>query len=374
MKTKSLLVVLLLVLNACHHALPKDSDGDDSGKSKELSFPESSAQLSKWVRTNVADFWRFEKEHDSLGSYADAIGVVVGDTHLANFAPIPVRLSDGSVQMRYLDIDFDDAGRAPFAYDFLRLVVTTKATKREAKVKEMVASYINGLTGGAAAPVPGDVQQGLALTADEYAQRLSDDLKGKVNDAGFKFKSGKIEPYTGPLTIAQIAPLLPRVQIIDLALRPVDDGTLRIWVYGQDSSCLRRLYELKQYTPSRLSVWGEQLPRAQWVDEVRRAMWPGVSPGEYELLEISGAGTFWLREKKLTMIDIPYSNSDKKAINYVRKLANYDAYVLGQIHARQASAQPLIARLRNPVDAGLFQEQIKIAAKTYLHSIAGRAF
>jgi hypothetical protein len=376
MKIKILVLLSLAILSGCHHTASKADQ--KLAKKSGPAFPQSSQQLSKWVRSNVGDYWAFEKQNNSLGSYADAVGVVMGDTHLANFGPIPVKVADGSIQMRYLDIDFDDAGRAPFAYDLLRLVITTKATKKEAKVKAMVASYIKGLTGGPAVPAPADITQDLSLTGDQYLQTMSTDLDTKVSDTGFKFKPGKIEPYSGPITKAIVAPFVPDISVIDIALRPVVDGGskggLRIWIYGKDHAGLRRLYELKQYIPTSLAAWGPQLPMRAWSDEVRRAMWPDIAHGEYELVDIPNQGPFWLREKKLTLIDIPYSSQDKKGITLVQNLAIYDAYILGTLHARQVESAPLAARLRSPVEQGAFQMQVKMAAKIYLSSVATRAY
>lgn len=372
---KTILVLLMLVLTACHPAPQEDGDG----KAKGESFPESSAPLSKWIRTNVADFWSYERAHDPLNAFAEAEGIVVGDTHLANFAPIPVRLTDGTTQMRYLDIDFDDAGRAPFVYDFLRLVVTTKATKRDVKVKELVDAYVRGLTGGAPVAAPKDLEDDLSLTADDYTKRLSKDIDSRTSAGKFKMKPGKVEPYKGALTLAKAASLLPDYTVLDLALRPVDassdDGDARIWIYVKDSANRDRMFELKLYVPTRLTVWGTQAERAQWIDEVRSTLWPSeIARGEYELIDIEGMGTYWLREKKLTLIDIPYSAQDKKSVQYVRTLAVYDAYILGQLHGRQPSSGPLAARLRNPVELGAFQERVKEAAKAYLGSVASPAY
>lgn len=368
---KTILILMMFAMAACHPA----PSNDDGAKVKGESFPESSGALSKWVRVNVGDFWAYEREQNPLSSFASAEGIVVGDTHMANFAPIPVRLMNGTREMRYLDIDFDDAGRAPFAYDFLRLVVTTKATKRDTKVKELVDAYVRGLTGATPVAAPADLQDDLALSSDEYEKRLSEDIDGKTSGGKFKMKPGKIERYKGALTIEKAAALLPGYTVLDLACRPVDDTNddARIWIYAKDSAGTDRMFELKEYVATRLSAWAPQAPAANWLNDVRSALWPAdVARGEYELVELSGMGTFWLREKKLTLIDIPYSDEGKKAVAYVRGLSNFDAYVLGQLHGRQSTSAPLAAQLSNPIQRAAFEDAVKEASKAYLTSIATR--
>lgn len=368
---KTILVLLMFALSACHPAPSRDT----SGKVKGESFPESSGALSKWVRVNVADYWSYERAQNPLAAFAAAEGIVVGDTHLANFGPIPVKLTNGATELRYLDIDFDDAGRAPFAYDFLRLVVTTKANKRNAKTKELVDAYIRGLTGGAPVVMPPDLQDDLAMSSADYEKRLSTEIDTKTSSGRFKMKAGKIEPYNGAFTIAHASALLPGYTVLDLASRPVDESNddARIWIYAKDSSGSSRLFELKEYVPSRLSAWGPQISGDAWASEVRAALWTSdIARGEYELINVQGLGSYWLREKKLSLIDIPYADQGKKAISYVRGLANYDAYVLGQLHRRQASSERLASQLSNPFERATFEGLVKEASKAYLVSIAAR--
>ncbi len=370
---KKLIAVLMLGLTAACHPAPSDESED---RVQSESYPESSAALSKWIRTNVADYWEYARSAQPLRDFSSAEGVVVGDTHLANFAPIPVRLNDGSTVMRYLDVDFDDAGRAPFAYDFLRLVVSTKATKRDTKLKELVDAYVRGLTGGAPVAAPADLVDDLAMSSDQYLKLLSADIDSKTGSGKFRMKPGKIEPYRGPLTVEQASALLPGYRVLDLAIRPVDDSNddARIWIYSKDSAGRDRLFELKQYVPTRLNAWAPQAERGLWFDEVRSALWSSdISRGEYDLIDVAGLGSYWFREKKLTLIDIPYSDNGKKAVAYVRALANFDAYILGQLHGAQASSAPFASQLRNPVSRNEFEERVKEASKAYLQSVASRA-
>ena len=364
----SVFILLMLALAACHPALPKDGS-----KASGIAFPESSEILSKWLRANVADFWVFARDHRLLADYPST-GVVVGDTHLANFAPIPVLLKSGATEMRYLDVDFDDAGRAPLALDFLRLVVTSRAVNSDVKIKELVAAYIKGLMGEDVAP-PAAVSKYLNFTASDYRAMADEDFNGKTNDQGFKLKPGKIEAYNGPLTTGQLAPLLPQIKIIDLATRPHDTGGnagARVWIYGKDASGLRRLFELKKYQRTSLDQYAQQDDARAWEADVRSKLWPEVAEGEYRLVSLAPNETYWLREKKLSLIDIPYSNKDKAAGKLVLALATYDSYILGRLHGQQTESAPLKTLLSGSVQQAAFLEAVKSAAKVYLNDVAQR--
>lgn len=370
----SALVISGLSLSACHHAIDKSKD--DSSQDDGVAFPQSSSVLSKWLRSNVGDYWRFARENSVLSNYASSVGVVVGDAHLANFAPIPVKGADGTSSMAYLDIDFDDAGEAPFALDLLRLVATSKATKLEVKTKDMVAAYIKGLR-NEPVEAPAEIRQYLNMSADDYRKLLSDDLDSKTNSQGFKMKPGKIEKYEGPLTRADLQAMVPTdVTVLDIASRPVDDGGNlggeRIWIYGKDSSGLRRLFELKAYSPTELSAYQTQREMTSWAWLVRNTLWSHVATGEYELASRGSHGIYWFREKKLTLIDIPYSSNDKSDVNLVKRLAVYDAFVLGNLHASQPSVSALRDQLSTAAEQEAFAEAIKLAAKAYLADVASR--
>lgn len=374
-RTKSVLLSILtaLVFTGCHPATSKDKEKGSKGDG--IAFPQSSDVLSKWVRVNVADYWTFARQDSLLAPYTSASGVVMGDAHLANFGVVPVEVVGQGPQMRYLDIDFDDAGRAPFALDFLRLVITSKATKSDVKIREMVDAYAKGLRGEAVS-APIELTPYLSMSLGDYRKKMDDDLDGKTNADGFRFKPGKIEPYKGTVARADLARLVPQISIVDVALRPEENGEnagkARIWIYGKDKSGLRRLFELKAYEPTALANFAPQLSTLPWSDEVHEAFWSGIARGEYEIATLANGETYWVREKKLTLIDIPYSSKDKSAILFVRHLAAYDSYILGTLHGRQASAAALRDRLANPVEQAAFLESVKEAAKIYLHDVATR--
>ncbi|HVK59904.1 MAG TPA: DUF2252 family protein, partial [Bdellovibrionales bacterium] len=119
---------------------------------------ESKGELSKLLRSNTRHFWASMKETEYQGpmsKYLSYEGVITGDPHFGNFALIPLIDKKGKETLEFANIDFDDAGIGPFAFDFVRLVVATKAIEFDlndsedkfARVGEMVRAYADGLEG-----------------------------------------------------------------------------------------------------------------------------------------------------------------------------------------------------------------------------------
>ena len=93
--------------------------------------------------------------------------MLAGDPHAGNFAVLPLRSVDGSRKMRYVNVDFDDAGRGPFVLDFIRFMIASKATDREAKRRPQEEAYLKGLAGKEIDP-PKKVHDLLHMPVSEY--------------------------------------------------------------------------------------------------------------------------------------------------------------------------------------------------------------
>jgi hypothetical protein len=98
----------------------------------------------------------------------------------------------------------------------------------------------------------------------------------------------------------------------------------------------RRIVELKQYAKPATANYQTQPPVHQWLSEVRQAFWPGLDGSAYDLIDLAGAGLFWIREKHVS-------------------LAIYDANVLGLAHGRQAQAAPYHALVEGDIEGFTMQ-------------------
>src|SRR5262249_45564891 len=105
--------------------------------------------------------------------------------------------------------------------------------------------------------------------------------------------------------------------------------------------------------------------------EIRRAFWPHLDGSDYDLIDISGAGLFWIRQKRVALLDLPYSSEDKKQIAFLDELEIYDANQLGLAHGRQRGASDYHASINTNPEA--FHDTTEPVAKAYL-AIASKAF
>jgi hypothetical protein len=181
-------------------------------------------------------------DQSSLKQYLPFEGILAGDPHMGNFTVLPLKQVGGSRQMRFVDIDFDDAGRGPYVLDLIRYLIASKSIGGQIKKRSLEMSYLA--------------------------------------EHGFVFGKGEIEPYNAKIARSTIERLFTAAKVIDLAIRPEERGgsvdQLRIWVLVEDQKS-RRIVELKQYSKPAIANY-----QAQPLNEIRRTFWrrDAVKPGE----------------------------------------------------------------------------------------------
>ena len=87
---------------------------------------DNSSSLSQLVRSNAPAFWSHMKNGADLAPMKRFLrfeGTIAGDPHLGNFAPVPLTTIDGRRAMKFVNVDFDDAGQGPFALDYIRYLI-----------------------------------------------------------------------------------------------------------------------------------------------------------------------------------------------------------------------------------------------------------
>jgi hypothetical protein len=341
---------------------------------RKLSSPESdqatdATSLSKWIRSHTPDYWSFVKRSSppALNDYLRFVGTVSGDPHLGNFGPIPVTTIDGCREMRFVNIDFDDAGRAPFVLDFVRYLAAMRSQCKSMKSKVLQKAYVLGLT-GKTVPPPKRVRDFLKMSVSAYDKRATKYLQTHCPDGEFKYKVGEIQPYGNRIKPSTIKKLFPREQVIAIADRIEGEGgsadEARIWVLVEGADSRRRIMELKGYARPGTANYGIQPPVNRWLSDIREAYWPKLSGSDYDLINVPGAGRFWVREKKVSLINVPYTSRKKSQLDFVMALAIFDANVLGLAHGRQAHGPAYLAAIQKDADG--FHQATKQAEKAYL--------
>jgi hypothetical protein len=335
-----------------------------------------SKDLSQLIRSNTPHYWHYMKHQADLGSlqrYLPYEGMLAGDPHMGNFAVLPLKQVGGPRQMRFVDVDFDDAGRGPFVLDFVRYLIASKSIGKQIKKRPLEKSYLAGLAGKALAS-PKKVRGFLAMPVAKYDAMAADYADKNSSKRGFVLKKGEIEPYTAKIARSTIEGLFVDEKVIDLAIRREDrggsSGQLRIWVLVESRKS-RRIMELKQYGEPATAKFQAQPPVRERLNEVRLTFWPDLDGSAYDLIDVPDAGLFWIREKHVSLIDVPYSSKKKSDVVFLQDLASYDANVLGLAHGRQAQAAPYGAMVAEDPEA--FHDALKPVVKAYLE-LARRIF
>jgi hypothetical protein len=335
---------------------------------------EVSKNLSQLIRSNTPHYWTYMKHRadlTSLKQYLPFEGIVSGDPHMGNFSVLPLKQVGGSRQMRYADIDFDDAGRGPFVLDIIRYLIASKSTGGQIKKRPLEMSYLAGIAGKELDP-PKAVRSLLAMPVSDYDDMVTRYVEKHSSKHGFVFRTGKIERYHAKIARSTIEQLFPAAKVIDLAIRPEERGgsvdQLRIWVLVEQQKS-RRIVELKQYSKPAIASYRAQPPVHEWLNEVRRTFWPGLDGSAYDLVDLPDAGLFWIREKHVSLIDLPYSSEKSSDIALLGDIASYDANVLGLAHGRQAEAAHYRAVVEKDADA--FHYATEPVVKAYLELARG---
>lgn len=331
-----------------------------------------SKNLSQLIRSNAPEYWAYMKKDadlEPLEPYLRFEGAVAGDPHLGNFGPMPVMTNQGSREMRFVNIDFDDAGRAPFVLDYVRYIAAIKAQCQPMKSEALQENYVLGLKGKKIAP-PKKVQDFLEMKVSDYDEQAAQYCEKHCLDQGFKFKPGEIDPYRGEIKPAAIDKLFPGEQVLCVAKRVEARGgssdDIRIWVLVGGPHSRQRIMELKQHAVPGTASYQKQPPVKEWLAEIRQAFWPGLTGVDYDLVTVEGGGLFWIREKRVSLIDVPYSSEKKHDVDFVMGLASYDSNVLGLAHGSQAQGAGYLAAIHS--DKEQFHQATKEVEKAYLES------
>ena len=312
-----------------------------------------SKDLSQLVRSNTAHYWTAMKQHQvdlsGLEPYLGFRGTLAGDPHAGNFGVLPLRSVDGTRKMRYVNLDFDDAGHGPFVLDFTRFVIAAKATDQEIRRRPLEEAYFTGLSGEIIHP-PKKVHDLLRMAVSEYDALAIAYLRKRCSDSGFIFEAGEIERYSGKIAPKNIAEIFGKARVIDIGIRPEarggSAGDLRVWVLIENADGGRKIMELKQYEEPSVAKYQPQAAPRQRLNEIRLAFWPDLDGSDYDLVEVHGGGLFWIREKRVSLIDIPYSSEKAKKLDFLGELEIYDANQLGLAHGRQPGAHHYRAAIK----------------------------
>lgn len=336
-----------------------------SAKIPDLQQVDRSENLSQLLRANNLHYWAWAKERSSQMQPAHDLlteGFLVGDAHPENFNVLPVGPSPQ--QLKFVLSDLDDIGQGPFAFDFLRFVAAVKAINDNVSVKELLEAYVAGVQNCRAMnpmPVPEQVEEALSLGMDGYEQKLRNKID-HYRRGDSQLSPAEVDPLPG-WTSADFAGLDIVQPILDFGQRPHDHGgsadALRIWILSGISSA-PVLTELKEWPGTSLSNWRTQ---KQIQDLFISAQQTFFAPKD-EIISLVGlrSRSFWMRPKRLSLVEVP----TKMPITEFQNLVLYEAAFLGQLHGGQAAAGPWAAYLATPSSLEEYREILKDLSQEYL--------
>lgn len=337
---------------------------------------DKSDNLSQFIRSNAPHYWHYMRVEADLAAVKKFLlydGTVMGDPHLGNFAPLPIADATGRRHMEFVNIDFDDAGTAPFILDYIRYVVAVEATFPKSKKRDLEEAYVKGLN-GKSVKAPESLNEITDVTVAQYDEMVTEHLEKSTDSAGFKLKDGKLEAYRGRIKREEMAKAFPGKKVIDIARRLKDRGGsadgIRIWVLTEDSAGKRAIMELKEWEKPGVSHYQNQPATGVWLREVRAAFWPGLDGSSYDLTEIDGT-LFWVRPKGQGLVDVPYSSEKREKMEFAADLAVFDANLLGLAHGRQRESARYLEEVQSDREA--FHEAVETIIQDYL-KIAKRAY
>lgn len=334
-----------------------------------------SESLSQLIRANAPHYWGYSKnqanEYPALKPYLKYEGIIAGDPHLGNFIIIPMQNKNGRTSLRYANFDLDDAGHAPFALDFAKLAIASKAITKEVSYSDMLTSYIKGLR-GQRHEVPDSIKEITDWTTmKDYREHMREYIDERVDDGRF-IHEGRVQKYNGKYTKQQIQELFPDMKVLDLARRIKESGgslnAERTWILLKDKNGELKIFELKEWLETSLTHWAPQAERTQWLKDTLSIFDAETGGKNFRMVVMPDGRAFWVREKKYTLMDIPYTVDTFKEADNISYLADYAAYHLGRWHGMQAQAKDYLAKISR--DPESFNEAIKEWAKDYLELAA----
>jgi hypothetical protein len=349
---------------ACSLVFSLGGVGADAAQVLPLQFKQTNVakNISQLLRSNADHFWAYSRDPrmlKDLVNYTAAEGVISGDSHLGNTTVIPVKTKSGKEELRFLNVDFDDGGRGPFALEFARFATVAKASSKDIKIKQMLAAYLNGLD-GREMEMPTSIAKTERVDIQSYEVTRAAYVANKMSGGHFKYEAGEIEKWEGHPNSRDVAPFFKGAQVLEVAKRPMERGGsvegIRLWVLIQDNAGAYRIVELKQYLDTALSAYSRQPEPRERIKSLHETYWEGLDPSTYDLVDIQGV-TFWVREKKVEILT--YKNKVEEDEGRV-----YLANLIGLTQGKQAAGPKYSAAIAR--DTERFKEAIKEYVQGYL--------
>jgi hypothetical protein len=349
-----------------------------------LTQREKSGNYSKLFRSNAPVYWKWTKARaqslaDKQKKIMSFVGIIMGDSHTANIHPTP-QIEETKVVMKDRNIDLDDTHIGSFGFDFLHMVGSLKVISEAVKIPAMIEAYRNGLK-GMKMELPKALEGIIDISSEDYeAKRIKYVQKKTQGDKIIKDNKAIVsyDSQNTNINVEHIEKALKdnfgeNIELLDLAQIPIEDGgssgKVKIWTLVKIDG-KNHIIEIKEYADGEQELPETLADQNSDADiknsEVRLEILSknflaarehyGYAPNELPLVRF-GSKLVYIREKKITLFDVPYKVKDKKDEELLKALAAWACYNLGKWHAGQPQSNDYIAAIEDDV-AG-FTELIK---------------
>ncbi|MDD4975114.1 MAG: DUF2252 family protein [Bacteriovorax sp.] len=355
MKTTLKIIVLLFCINLTQ--AQEASSLIDTNYQFDGQKLEASSDTFIFARSFVDYYYGLMAKNTSQLNIAHAAssfsGWCVGDAHPENFG---ILLQNNSKILFSMN-DMDDFGPCPLAYDFLRLLVTSRLYLPKINIEQIRNSYLIGLRKeNFTAPL-------LIQTLASDSQKLGENIDPKKLDGNkFKRKNGmsEVSPAIYQIIASNLAAIFIQKGFVNGDLRVMDIiSTSRIGggsggLLRYEVLCLKGNKDLIRLELKELSLpaiypvatatipsQSERMTKALQVEQ-------GNTYSTYYNVFLVGEKTMLLRPKFAGNKGITLTNSSDQDNT---EIISYEAFILGRIHAASAEASYTdVMKNLSPVD------------------------
>ncbi len=289
-----------------------------------------------FLRSYVDYFYLILKQNPSdlkaITSLSKTSGFCVGDAHAENFGMI---LQQNGTSLFTMN-DMDDFGPCPVAFDMFRLIVSSKIYDPTISIDKILKNYISGLNIEKKAPPK--VLQKLLFSSLKKGFEVNPKKIGQnkfIRDAQMQAVDTATAAEIKTELSKKVKNLSNNFQIIDLVLtRKIGGGSgglLRYEILIQDLNKLLHL-ELKEETiPSIYPVATDKIPDT--TNRIQSALNTEQGPAASGYYAVVNIGQRQMLVRPRFHGNIGITLNDFSAIE-TEDVIKYEAYILGQIHAR----------------------------------------
>lgn len=303
------------------------------------------------VSTYTFDYWKFAAKNLKDFKNQDLLedGAIVGDFHFNN---VGIYFDNETKAPELAVIDLDDAGVGSYLADYLKFLTYLKTIDKDIDQKDLLKSYIAGLSSKSYkdndANAPGKIadlfKKNKSWFDDKNKQAVLKKLNGKQTHFG---KNEDLKPVSSLSSdiVSMVDKLKPQMDVLDTGFKMNESGSsigsLRVLALVREGNKDLNIYEFKELRCPGTEKYKEQQDQADRFASVKKALDSEEFWGKSFIataLDQSGKVEkyFILRKKQENALqDLEIDHMKKKDLE---KYANYYAFVLGNIHGRNASA------------------------------------